>query len=261
MAGALLAVALVSACDATPSADDAASPSSAPTSAAPATSDAPAPDGTSSPAPEAPTAKPVAVRAGDVTLTLTAPDATADPGRDGTATVTVDPGTATGTGSGTGPAGAAAALSAAPGATFTVHTDGSATVEQDGVAVGGLTSPTGAARFRLVDPGVLAIDGDAPTSTTLGTTGVQDAAWGDREGGDSLAVTPTDWARRAGQAGVDVVWAGLVADDPALDTPTMHDQLVCHALGAPDKATWNLEPWRPDVGLLQVLAARCNPTA
>lgn len=142
-----------------------------------------------------------------------------------------------------------------------MHTDGSATVEQDGVAVGGLTSPTGAARFRLVDPGVLAIDGDAPTSTTLGTTGVQDAAWGDREGGDSLAVTPTDWARRAGQAGVDVVWAGLVADDPALDTPTMHDQLVCHALGAPDKATWNLEPWRPDVGLLQVLAARCNPTA
>ncbi len=39
----------------------------------------------------------------------------------------------------------------------------------------------------------------------------------------------------------------------------MHDQLTCHALGAPDKETWNLEPWRPDVGLLAVLAAACNP--
>jgi hypothetical protein len=40
----------------------------------------------------------------------------------------------------------------------------------------------------------------------------------------------------------------------------MHDQLVCHGIGAPDKATWNLEPWRPDVGLLAVLAAGCNPS-
>jgi hypothetical protein len=40
----------------------------------------------------------------------------------------------------------------------------------------------------------------------------------------------------------------------------MRDQLACHALGAPDKATWNLEPWRPDVGLLLIMAAGCNPT-
>ena len=35
---------------------------------------------------------------------------------------------------------------------------------------------------------------------------------------------------------------------------------VLDAIGAPDKATWNLEPWRPDVGLFAVLAGACNPT-
>ncbi|CPU68017.1 Protein of uncharacterised function (DUF2599) [Mycobacteroides abscessus] len=58
----------------------------------------------------------------------------------------------------------------------------------------------------------------------------------------------------AGSAGTQVV-----AAEPEADTPTMHDQLVCHAVGAPDKATWNLEPWRPDVGLLATMSARCNP--
>jgi hypothetical protein len=109
-------------------------------------------------------------------------------------------------------------------------------------------------------PDTLEVSADAETATTLGTSGVVSAHWGDREGGDSLAVDATAWARHAGQAGVDVVWAELVAADAGVDTATMHDQLVCHALGAPDKDTWNLEPWRPDVGLVQVLAARCNPT-
>ena len=36
-------------------------------------------------------------------------------------------------------------------------------------------------------------------------------------------------------------------------------QGLAHALGAPDKDSWNLEPWRPDVGLLATLTARCNP--
>ncbi|MCO7275335.1 MULTISPECIES: DUF2599 domain-containing protein [Cellulosimicrobium] len=95
---------------------------------------------------------------------------------------------------------------------------------------------------------------------TLGTQAVRSTDWGEREGGRSLAVDPTAWARAAGQAGQELVWAQVVAAEPEADTPTMHDQLVCHAVGAPDKATWNLEPWRPDVGLLATMAARCNPT-
>ncbi|WP_415297824.1 DUF2599 domain-containing protein [Cellulosimicrobium sp. SJTW-1] len=93
----------------------------------------------------------------------------------------------------------------------------------------------------------------------LGTRAVRSTGWGEREGGRSLAVDPTAWARAAGQAGRELVWAQIVAAEPEADTPTMHDQLVCHAVGAPDKATWNLEPWRPDVGLLATMSARCNP--
>lgn len=108
-------------------------------------------------------------------------------------------------------------------------------------------------------------DGDGLTAAwdvvvPLGTQAVRSTDWGEREGGRSLAVDPTAWARAAGQAGQELVWAQLVAAEPQIDTPTMHDQLVCHAVGAPDKATWNLEPWRPDVGLLATMAERCNPT-
>ncbi|WP_435738316.1 DUF2599 domain-containing protein [Cellulosimicrobium sp. PMB13] len=97
-------------------------------------------------------------------------------------------------------------------------------------------------------------------TTTLGTDALRTTSWGEREGGRSLAVDPTGWARAGGTAAQDVLWAALVAAEPEADTPGMHDQLVCHALGAPDKATWNLEPWRPDVGLVAVVAARCNPS-
>ncbi|QJW37923.1 DUF2599 domain-containing protein [Cellulosimicrobium protaetiae] len=115
------------------------------------------------------------------------------------------------------------------------------------------------------DAGGTGSAGDGPAAAwdvvvTLGTQAVRSTDWGDREGGRSLAVDPTAWARGAGQAGQELVWAQVVAAEPESDTPTMHDQLVCHAVGAPDKATWNLEPWRPDVGLLATMAARCNPT-
>ncbi len=154
--------------------------------------------------------------------------------------------------------------------TFATHPDGSVTVLVDDTAVGGLSTPKGA-RLASVDDTHLELrvsegakDGDRtagdPLGTTLGTVAVEGTDWGDREGGRSLAVSPTDWARTAGQAGVDVAWAELVAADPEVDTSTMRDQLECHAIGAPDKPTWNLEPWRPDVGLLATMAARCNPT-
>jgi len=157
--------------------------------------------------------------------------------------------------------------------TFEVNVDGTVTVVgPDGAAaIGGLTAPAGTARWTAVGPEAVdlvptpADDGSTtprPPEVTavLGTSGVVSARWGDREGGRSLAIDATSWARDAGEAGVDVVWSELVADDPEIDSATMHDQLVCHSIGAPDKETWNLEPWRPDVGLLAVLAERCNPT-
>ena len=88
-------------------------------------------------------------------------------------------------------------------------------------------------------------------------------AWlgrGAHEGGRSLAVDPTPWARLSGMVGEATAWAQLVASEPEAGSRTMRDQFDCHALGATDKATWNLEPWRPDVGFLATAAARCNPT-
>lgn len=98
-------------------------------------------------------------------------------------------------------------------------------------------------------------------TTWLGAQGVRSATWGDREGGRSLAVDPTPWARQSGIVGEATAWAQLVASEPEAASTTMRDQFDCHALGATDKKTWNLEPWRPDVGFLATAAARCNPTA
>ncbi|GAA1737853.1 hypothetical protein GCM10009809_36190 [Isoptericola hypogeus] len=210
----------------------------------------------------------VEVSSGQVTLVITVPGAAidaphvavSDDPADATRTITLDlaglpaddPPTVT---------------LAAPRGTLGRNGDGSLTVlDADDDPVGGLSAPTGA-RF-VVDGEAVEVrpaggdDGDGPgeAATTLGTAGVASADWGEREGGRSLAVDATGWARSAGEAGVDVVWAELVAAEPEVDTATMRDQLACHAIGAPDKATWNLEPWRPDVGLLATMAARCNPT-
>ncbi|MBX9245936.1 DUF2599 domain-containing protein, partial [Actinotalea ferrariae] len=85
------------------------------------------------------------------------------------------------------------------------------------------------------------------------------ATWGEREGGRSLAVAPAPWVRGGSTAGLALLEAQLVASEPEAASATMQDQLLCHVIGAPDKETWNLEPWRPDVGLVRVLAAQCNP--
>lgn len=98
-----------------------------------------------------------------------------------------------------------------------------------------------------------------PVTFVVGTQTIESATWGENEGGRSLAVDPTDWARHAGQAGLDLIRTQLVAAEPDADSSTMGDQLVCHAVGAPDKSTWNLEPWRPDVGLILTATAQCNP--
>ncbi|WP_369370645.1 DUF2599 domain-containing protein [Promicromonospora sp. Populi] len=103
--------------------------------------------------------------------------------------------------------------------------------------------------------------GTEPVSVTfvIGTSAIESATWGENEGGRSLAVDPTDWVRHAGEAGLDLIRTQLVATEPEADSAPMDDQLVCHAMGAPDKGTWNLEPWRPDVGLILTAAAHCNP--
>jgi hypothetical protein len=98
-------------------------------------------------------------------------------------------------------------------------------------------------------------------SATFAGSAVRDATWRDlaEEGGRSLAVVPADWARTGGLAAEELAWSQLTARQPEADVPSVRDQLSCHMIGAPDKASWNLEPWRPDVGLLRMIGALCNP--
>jgi hypothetical protein len=40
---------------------------------------------------------------------------------------------------------------------------------------------------------------------------------------------------------------------------SLTDQLECHIAFAPNKAMWNLETWRPNVGYAATVLHECNP--
>lgn len=113
-----------------------------------------------------------------------------------------------------------------------------------------LPTPEGITEFTITQT--------TPPAGEVAVLGVQ---WTDRgeDGGRSLQVRPSQWAREAGFAGWEAVWAEVIAADPSADASNMRDQLICHTIGAGDREVWHLEPWRPDVGLVAVAAARCNP--
>lgn len=239
------------------------------------------PPGTSqTPADGRPKQRTSTVTLDDVVLEITtrkAADVRADEDGPGTRTVTLA----------LAPGGSARLALTSPG-TLDVDSDGSVTVLDDGgdpvAAIGPPAPPSGteddAARIEVteVDATHALVEVEAiqplqgsespaptgraeplPVTFVVGTQAIESATWGENEGGRSLAVDPTDWARYAGQAGLDLIRTQLVAAEPEADTSTMGDQLVCHAVGAPDKSTWNLEPWRPDVGLILTATAQCNP--
>jgi hypothetical protein len=84
----------------------------------------------------------------------------------------------------------------------------------------------------------------------------------------SLRVYPTPAGRQAaGQVGTafeaDRAWAEVLAASPEAAIPGMREQFDCHwqfaEFAAPGKTSWNLEPWRPEVPVDQMVAAGCNP--
>jgi len=145
------------------------------------------------------------------------------------------------------------------GATLQNEVDGTfGLVTSGGATLGGLARATGGA--ARADQGTVVVTASGGTVRLwVGTGTPRSATWGVNEGGKSIAVDANAWARASGLAGAEATWSALVVEQPGADRPGMHDQLLCHALGAPDKPTWNLEPWRPDVGLVATLAASCNP--
>ncbi|GGK34918.1 DUF2599 domain-containing protein [Nocardia camponoti] len=106
-----------------------------------------------------------------------------------------------------------------------------------------------------------------PTPTIdpyLGLPLIDHVTWTSNVDGDRLLVFPTVAGRKtAAPDGEARAWQEVVALDGSADSPGMRDQFRCHwvwaRLVAPDKPSWNLEPWRPDVGYDAVVAANCNP--
>ncbi|AFM15406.1 Protein of unknown function (DUF2599) [Mycolicibacterium chubuense NBB4] len=94
---------------------------------------------------------------------------------------------------------------------------------------------------------------------------VQWATWGDLS---SLRVYPTpagrDTSGRPGtSAQADEAWAEVLKLSPDAATAGMKDQFDCHwkfaEIFEPGKASWNLEPWRPQVSQDEMLKTGCNP--
>jgi hypothetical protein len=91
------------------------------------------------------------------------------------------------------------------------------------------------------------------------------AKWGDLS---SLRVYPTESGRSAAaqlgtHAQADEAWAEVLTLSPDADLPGMREQFMCHwqyaEFAYPGKTSWNLEPWRPEVSMDEMLAAHCNP--
>ena len=94
---------------------------------------------------------------------------------------------------------------------------------------------------------------------------VEWAKWGDMS---SLRVYPTPAARQLAaqidtKLQADEAWTEVLALSPDADMPGLKQQFDCHwqwaEFGEPGKTSWNLEPWRPEVGPDEMIAARCNP--
>ncbi|MET9211106.1 MULTISPECIES: DUF2599 domain-containing protein [unclassified Nocardia] len=93
---------------------------------------------------------------------------------------------------------------------------------------------------------------------------IDHVTWTDTVDGARLLVVPTVAGRRTAAPGTDeLAWQEVLALDADADAPGMRDQFVCHwvwaRMVAPDKPSWNLEPWRPAVGYSATVSANCNP--
>ncbi|GEM35122.1 hypothetical protein NN3_61290 [Nocardia neocaledoniensis NBRC 108232] len=107
-----------------------------------------------------------------------------------------------------------------------------------------------------------------PPTTTVdpyaGLPLIDHVRWTENIDGARLLVVPTIAGRRTAAPGADeLAWQEVLALDPAADAPGMRDQFICHwvwaRMVAPDKPSWNLEPWRPAVGYSATVSANCNP--
>lgn len=115
--------------------------------------------------------------------------------------------------------------------------------------------------YRLEVP-----DGGATVTLYAGTKLVEGAEW---ESEERVFVYPTKLGRSlapgdplSAAALAPELMREVIALHPSraaqLNSPSSLNQLACHMVGAPDKASWNLETDRPDKGLIGFMRDRCN---
>jgi len=153
-----------------------------------------------------------------------------------------------------------------PGILTATNDGGLVVTDATGAVVGAIAPPHWRATLTLTADTEARLALPLNTSTTpdvftvsLGTQGIRSAHWVERSDGPSLFTDPTNFARTSSMPGWMLAWSEVIRYHPEADAPGLLDQIICHGIGAADKETWNLEPWRPDVGLAATLAARCNP--
>lgn len=92
---------------------------------------------------------------------------------------------------------------------------------------------------------------------------IDHVSWGATSLGRTLRVYPTPLGRTyEAPDGADIAWAEVLALAPDAQTPGMRMQFDCHWYGRvfiPNKPSWNLEPWRPQVGEALMTVSQCNP--
>jgi hypothetical protein len=94
---------------------------------------------------------------------------------------------------------------------------------------------------------------------------IEHIEWAKFGDADSLRIYPSDAGRQASTHLVspDEAWAEVLALAPTADVPGMRDQFVCHwrfaEFAEPGKASWNLEPSRPEVDNATMVWSLCNP--
>ncbi|GLE55498.1 MULTISPECIES: DUF2599 domain-containing protein [Mycobacteroides] len=92
---------------------------------------------------------------------------------------------------------------------------------------------------------------------------IDHVSWGATSLGRTLRVYPTPLGRTyEAPDGADIAWAEVLALAPDAQTPGMRMQFDCHWYGRvfiPNKPSWNLEPWRPQVDEALMTVSQCNP--
>lgn len=173
------------------------------------------------------------------------------------------------------------------GATMAVQDDGSVVItKSDGSLGGGFAAPWAKDANGVDVPTHYEVQGDDLVQVVEHTTTpgvaypvvadpwlwrdlIHSATWTYHTGyGWTLKVTPTDWQRFwSGVAPAYAGWNELYSKyrNRGLNTNlgSMENQYVCHVLIvntiAPNKATWDLDEWRPNVGLTDTINHKCNP--